>query len=140
MYVILSTAPSTQTGSQSLPSPGPTSPSSKITSRQGICEACQQPIRYCGSIIYHFILWLYNISLYLPYCRGAYSSAMNKVWHTEHFVCYRCQNPLSGGTFVFEEDKIFCNDCYEKQVAQICSLCRRPIVGVCCNNDVMPCY
>lgn len=57
MYVILSIAPSTQTGSQSLPSPGPTSPSSKITSRQGICEACQQPIRYCDSMIYHFSIF-----------------------------------------------------------------------------------
>lgn len=68
--------------------------------------------------------------------RGSYSSAMNKVWHPEHFVCYRCHCQLSGGTFVFEEEKIFCNNCYEKQVAQMCSLCRKAIVGV---KTVPPC-
>ena len=77
-------------------------------------------------------------------CRGAYSSAMNKVWHPEHFICHRCHSQLSGGTFIFEEDKIFCNNCYEKQVAQICSFCRKPIVGVstntCTSVDDYFCY
>lgn len=66
IYIMLSTAPSTQTGSQSLPSPGPTSPSSKITTRQGVCEACQQPIRYCDSIIYHsFYIFIVEVPILL---------------------------------------------------------------------------
>ncbi|XP_019854051.1 PREDICTED: LIM domain-binding protein 3-like [Amphimedon queenslandica] len=93
-------------GAVPTPAPQQQSPTqAKVTSRQGVCEACHEPIR------------------------GSYSSAMNKVWHPEHFVCYRCHCQLSGGTFVFEEEKIFCNNCYEKQVAQICSLCRKAIVG-----------
>ena len=32
--------------------------------------------------------------------------------------------------FVFEEESIFCESCYEKKFAKTCHSCRRPIVGV----------
>ncbi len=62
--------------------------------------------------------------------RGAYASAMNKVWHPEHFICLSCQKSLSNCTFIFEDDKIFCDQCYENQVAATCFKCKRPIIGV----------
>lgn len=72
-----------------------------------MCEACNQPIR------------------------GPFASAMGRVWHPEHFTCSNCTKALQNTTFVYEEDKIFCEDCYQNQFAQTCYSCHQPILGPC---------
>lgn len=109
-------APPPSTSSTSKPQTSPThapgqqmSPAvaSKLTARQGVCAACTQPIR------------------------GPYATAMGRCWHPEHFVCSSCQKQLQNTMFVFEEESIFCEKCYEKKFAKTCHSCRRPIVGSC---------
>ena len=72
--------------------------------------------------------WYYNFSPQL--FRGPFASAMGKVWHPEHFVCSDCNKPLQNTTFVFEEEKIYCDECYQKNFAQICHSCQKSILGV----------
>lgn len=37
---------------------------------------------------------------------------------------------MQNTTFIFEEDNIFCEDCYQKDFAQTCHSCKQPVVGV----------
>lgn len=88
----------------------PTSPgggSGKVVDRQGVCAACNQPIR------------------------GPFASAMGRVWHPEHFACSSCQKTLQNTTFVFEDEKIFCESCYQTNFSQTCFSCKKPILGPC---------
>ena len=62
--------------------------------------------------------------------RGPYATAMGRCWHPEHFVCHSCQKQLQNTMFVFEEESIYCEKCYEKTFAKTCHSCHRPIVGV----------
>ena len=55
---------------------------------------------------------------------------MGKVWHTEHFTCSDCSKSLQNVNFLLEEEKIFCEDCYQKNFAKTCHACKAPIVGV----------
>ncbi|CAI8032732.1 Paxillin [Geodia barretti] len=79
----------------------------KLTQRQGVCAACSQPIR------------------------GPYATAMGRSWHPEHFVCTSCQKQLQNTMFVFEEESIFCENCYAKKFAKTCHSCHKSIVGPC---------
>jgi len=63
--------------------------------------------------------------------RGPYASAVGKVWHTEHFVCSSCNKSMQNTSFIYEEDSIFCEECYQSKFAQTCHSCKKPIVGVC---------
>ena len=62
--------------------------------------------------------------------RGPFATAMGHSWHPEHFVCTSCHKQLQNTMFVFEEESIFCESCYEKKFAKTCHSCRRPVVGV----------
>ena len=55
---------------------------------------------------------------------------MGRVWHPEHFICSTCHQQLNNTTFVFEEEQIFCEGCYEKTFAKTCYACHKPILGV----------
>ncbi|CAI8016461.1 PDZ and LIM domain protein 7, partial [Geodia barretti] len=110
-------APPPSSTSPSPRSPVPTSPvgnqqmtpavAAKLTQRQGVCAACSQPIR------------------------GPYATAMGRSWHPEHFVCTSCQKQLQNTMFVFEEESIFCENCYAKKFAKTCHSCHKSIVGPC---------
>ena len=39
---------------------------------------------------------------------------------------------MQNTSFIFEEEKIFCEECYQNQFAQTCHACKKPIVGVGC--------
>ena len=45
-------------------------------------------------------------------------------------MCTSCQKQLQNTMFVFEEESIICENCYENKFAKTCYSCRRPIVGV----------
>ena len=94
--------------------------------RQGVCEACNQPIRLVKML--HYTHTHTHTHTYIH--RGPFASAMGRVWHPEHFVCAGCNSTLQNTTFVYEEEKIFCESCYQKTFAQTCHGCNKPIVGV----------
>ena len=77
-----------------------------------------------------------SYSSYLPFLSlshthsGPFASAMGRVWHPEHFTCNTCHKQLNNTTFVFEEEQIFCESCYEKTFAKTCYACHKPILGV----------
>ncbi|XP_030648471.1 four and a half LIM domains protein 1b [Chanos chanos] len=56
-------------------------------------------------------------------------SYQNKPWHAECFVCFFCRKRLAGVRFTSHEERVYCVDCYEKNVAEKCSKCQKPITG-----------
>ena len=64
-------------------------------------------------------------------------------WYTWSHVCICsvcvCHKQLQNTMFVFEEESIFCESCYEKKFAKTCHSCRRPIVGVSGAAPVISC-
>ncbi|VDO98249.1 unnamed protein product [Soboliphyme baturini] len=74
-----------------------------------ICESCNQEIR------------------------GPFVLALNKAWCPDHFVCSRadCRRKLLDIGFVEEHGRIYCEICFEKYLAPVCSKCHSPIKGDC---------
>lgn len=63
-------------------------------------------------------------------CSGPFASAMGRVWHPDHFACSSCNKTLQNTTFIFEDEKIFCEPCYQTNFSQTCFQCKKPILGV----------
>jgi len=78
-------------------------------SRTPICHGCNQEIR------------------------GPFVSALGRTWHPEHFVCNSCKVSLQNQGFVEEQDKLFCETCYNSFFAPKCAACDKPIIGNCVN-------
>ena len=70
---------------------------------------------------------------YLFFCRGPFVSAIGKTWHPEHFACNSCKVSLQNQGFVEEQDKLFCEHCYNNFFAPKCAACDQPIMGVSCS-------
>ncbi|KAI6178810.1 Lim-9 [Aphelenchoides besseyi] len=56
-----------------------------------------------------------------------YTKAMNKDWHSEHFVCWNCDGSLTGQRYILRDDRPFCIKCYEEVFANTCDECGKPI-------------
>jgi hypothetical protein len=74
-------------------------------SSQPICKACGQPVR------------------------GSYFSALNAIWHPEHFVCTGCGRPIGNTQFQVHEGRPYHVECYRNQVAPRCDYCGKPLMG-----------
>ena len=57
-------------------------------------------------------------------------SAIGKTFHPEHFACNSCKNSLQNQGFVEEQDKMFCETCYNNFFAPKCASCGNSIIGV----------
>ncbi|XP_067140319.1 prickle planar cell polarity protein 3-like isoform X2 [Centruroides vittatus] len=55
--------------------------------------------------------------------------AMQKDWHVTHFCCEKCDNSLSGQSFVIREEHPYCIQCYETEFSNICDGCGK-IIGI----------
>jgi len=62
--------------------------------------------------------------------RGECVSALNRKYHSEHFVCSYCQVQL-GSTFYELSGKPYCQTHYHQLSGNICPNCNRPITGKC---------
>lgn len=73
------------------------------------------------------MLWSYNKSKKHIF---QIITALNKSWHPDHFVCLKCDKPISGSTFNEREGAPCCSDCFLQYFSEICASCKKPIKGV----------
>ncbi|XP_046916699.2 Z band alternatively spliced PDZ-motif protein 52 isoform X6 [Dermatophagoides farinae] len=78
----------------------------------------------------------------IPFCgycsqpiRGQYIMALNKTWCPNHFICANnlCKRSLEQNGFVEEQDRLYCENCYETHFAPSCAKCFQRIKGDCLN-------
>jgi hypothetical protein len=60
---------------------------------------------------------------------GSYITALNAVWHAEHFLCSRCGKPLNTASFIEHQGLPLHSDCYNHQGALACVYCGKPLRG-----------
>eukprot|EP00823_Brevimastigomonas_motovehiculus_P007099 TRINITY_DN6113_c0_g1_i1.p1 TRINITY_DN6113_c0_g1~~TRINITY_DN6113_c0_g1_i1.p1 ORF type:complete len:577 (-),score=171.57 TRINITY_DN6113_c0_g1_i1:657-2387(-) len=75
-------------------------------------------------------------SLFNPRCahcneviKGPYINAMDKTWHPDHFVCTNCSKSFNGIQFLKNNDKPYCEECFQKLFSEKCARCGQPILG-----------
>jgi len=73
--------------------------------RKSICASCHKPIL------------------------GRSITALGRVWHPEHFVCFVCHDPFTTSSFFEHEGKPYCQTHYAQQFGDPCSKCGRPVVA-----------
>ena len=73
-----------------------------------------------------------NFGQKLPFFRGKYCQAIGKDWHPECFKCQSpgCQMSLQTTGFIEDQGKVFCRNCFERDIAYTCAKCNRKIIGV----------
>ena len=49
--------------------------------------------------------------------------------HAEHFRCEECGCEFRGGNCRDYEGTLYCNECYDKLLRNICASCHKPILG-----------
>lgn len=60
---------------------------------------------------------------------GVPVSAMGKVYHIEHFLCFKCETPFNGEKYHEFEGKPYCELHYKNLAGQNCQYCRRATKG-----------
>lgn len=59
------------------------------------------------------------------------TTAMQKTWHPEHFVCVHCHSPFTGTEYHVFEGKPYCSKDYYEKFAPKCGACSEAIVNNC---------
>lgn len=59
----------------------------------------------------------------LIFC-NEYTQAEGQDWHLKHFCCFDCDCVLAGETYVMENDKPICRNCYMRNYAMKCASCQ----------------
>jgi len=65
-----------------------------------------------------------NIPILIQYCE-----ALDKKYHTEHFLCSRCNKAISDDKHFITDQSIWCIDCFDKIKGGLCSGCNQVIQG-----------
>lgn len=60
-------------------------------------------------------------------------TALNKKWHSEHFLCTTCLKPFSGGVFFEKDGRAYCEDDFNGLFSPKCQSCKEAIKGDCIN-------
>jgi LIM domain/Protein DA1 len=58
---------------------------------------------------------------------GRYVTALNAVWHPEHFLCAACHLPIDTPSFTIYEGKPYHSTCYIERVLPRCVYCNAPL-------------
>jgi len=69
---------------------------------------------------------------------GACVNALGKTYHSEHFVCYNCNNPFANGSFIEHEGNPYCEFDYSQLFCPRCANCQQPIIDKCVNAGGKP--
>ncbi len=94
------------------------------------CAGCGKPIGEAqfyeqGSRPYHTACYHERFSPRCAACNqvitGAYTTALGKTWHPEHFVCARCKQPFSGKKFYERDGKAYCEQDYQELFGLRCA-------------------
>uniref|UniRef100_A0A0B7ANB7 LIM zinc-binding domain-containing protein n=1 Tax=Arion vulgaris TaxID=1028688 RepID=A0A0B7ANB7_9EUPU len=102
-----------------------------------VCAHCEEPLgtrnfyergslAYCETDYHH---------LFAPkcaYCNGSIIdkciTALEKMWHPEHFFCAQCGRPFGEEDFHEKNGKAYCRDDYFQMFAPKCGGCAQPIM------------
>eukprot|EP01112_Ceratiomyxa_fruticulosa_P004300 TRINITY_DN1478_c0_g1_i2.p1 TRINITY_DN1478_c0_g1~~TRINITY_DN1478_c0_g1_i2.p1 ORF type:complete len:450 (-),score=81.48 TRINITY_DN1478_c0_g1_i2:268-1617(-) len=60
---------------------------------------------------------------------GRSVTAIGKVWHPEHFMCYTCKEPFQGMSFFEKDGRAYCELHYHQQFGKVCFKCNKAIIG-----------
>lgn len=74
--------------------------------------AMQPMCKYCGKPVW-----------------GRYITALNAVWHPEHFLCAACHLPIDGSSFSVHEGQPYHSACFVERVLPRCVYCNAPLSG-----------
>jgi hypothetical protein len=72
---------------------------------QPICQQCGQPIL------------------------GQYITALNAVWHPEHFLCAACHRPIGDSSYNVQDGRPYHTQCFIERFAPRCAWCGKPLSG-----------
>jgi len=64
---------------------------------------------------------------------GRSITALGKVWHPDHFVCFTCHEPFAGSNFYEHDGKPYCEVHYTQEFGVACAKCNRPVVHNACH-------
>jgi len=59
---------------------------------------------------------------------GRSITALAKVWHPEHFVCFICHEPFVGSNFYEHDGKPYCETHFTQEFGEVCAKCNRPAI------------
>jgi len=59
---------------------------------------------------------------------GRSVTALGKVWHPDHFVCFSCHEPFAGSNFYEHDGKPYCEVHFTQNFGTACAKCNRPVV------------
>ena len=65
--------------------------------------------------------------------QGRSITALGRVWHPEHFVCFVCHEPFAGSNFYEAEGKPYCELHFTQQFGTPCAKCNKPVVNNACH-------
>uniref|UniRef100_A0A0M3I3Y5 LIM domain-containing protein n=1 Tax=Ascaris lumbricoides TaxID=6252 RepID=A0A0M3I3Y5_ASCLU len=113
------------------------------------CEQCSKQLEndgvwhHAGRIELNEKARIYNDQLYCPRCydyllkvcsacrrpiddeRSVF--ALGKHWHTDHFLCAKCEKPFYGSKHYEKRERAYCESCYKKHF--LCAKCEKPFYG-----------
>jgi len=109
----------------------------KVHAEHFRCEECGKELR--GSDCHEWEGHLYDGPCYEKMLRSTCAScnkpilgrsltALGRLWHPEHFVCFVCHEPFSGSNFYERENKPYCEVHYASLFGDLCAKCNRPVV------------
>ena len=61
--------------------------------------------------------------------QGQYLSALNAIWHPDHFLCGGCGQPVRDASFNVHEGKPYHTTCFTERVLPRCPVCKKPVTG-----------
>jgi len=64
---------------------------------------------------------------------GRSITALGRVWHPEHFVCFTCHEPFAGSNFYEKDGKPYCETHYTQLFGDPCAKCNRPVIHDACH-------
>ena len=65
---------------------------------------------------------------------GVPVSANGKVFHPEHFVCYKCNTPMHRSKYYPFENRVYCEPHFKEVTGKVCQYCLRVAKGKCKMN------
>lgn len=100
------------------------------------CEECNCEFKGGNCHEYEGHLYCYPDYLKLlksicAHCRkpivGRSVTALGRVWHPEHFLCFACKEPFGGSTFYEKDGHAYCEPHYLQNFGKVCHKCNKPI-------------
>ncbi|PRP83932.1 LIM-type zinc finger-containing protein [Planoprotostelium fungivorum] len=59
---------------------------------------------------------------------GRSITAVGRMWHPEHFVCFICHEPFPGSNFHEKDGKAYCDAHYLSEFGTPCAKCNKPVI------------